>query len=557
MDNSSLSSLRSSHSSRRSLHRKTPSLSNYQTTSITKHYQINQQILAAFESNFEQKIYQVAYALGLQFVETALLEIPKHGYYYSRRHERERMTSALDAVRVAGLLQQIQEVENAKLHGDRVERLKDLALEQVEQASNDQTYESHRAETEAELRNLDDEEMVVCEPLLACADSFSSWLQEERYPRVEEKQPEYKALQTQEMESATRSAAISPTATKLLRSQTAPSWQWSSRSLTSESESFHASPPPLQRSSIHEPRSSLQQWQEPPTMHARLTSEEQLAKALFLSGLEVTVPQPDSMAVTGAAAAPVQLSQSSRLALATLSDLYHEDFDSLQKLGRIRISYANTYQGRFPDSTNGCTVIAPLLCIHHLLDKQIPDPGLTDTTIRQVIDVETPAILTELRHELGLSAQAFLIPSDAHDYFINNGQLCQEQFINVVGGNILDDLHLDAFLKILSENGKSLKLAATVFFHEHVVAILQVRRDKDTCWYDVIDSLPLKETVSRVDETMEEFHRRLGLTMSEDAFLPMTARIRCLDEEALIACLRWYACSKFSDENMSYIDCVG
>jgi hypothetical protein len=32
------------------------------------------------------------------------------------------------------------------------------------------------------------------------------------------------------------------------------------------------------------------------------------------------------------------------------------------------------------------------------------------------------------------------------------------------------------------------------------------------------------------------------------------ARIRCLDDEALKATLRWYACSVFTPENAAYID---
>lgn len=61
-----------------SLHRRQGSnLSQYQTTCISKHYALNNQILAAFESHYRNELYQVAFHLGLKFVETALLEIPK------------------------------------------------------------------------------------------------------------------------------------------------------------------------------------------------------------------------------------------------------------------------------------------------------------------------------------------------------------------------------------------------------------------------------------------------------------------------------------------------
>lgn len=48
------------------LHRKTPSLSSYQTTPISKHYELNKNILAAFESHYTQRVYRIAYAMGLQ-----------------------------------------------------------------------------------------------------------------------------------------------------------------------------------------------------------------------------------------------------------------------------------------------------------------------------------------------------------------------------------------------------------------------------------------------------------------------------------------------------------
>lgn len=202
-------------------------------------------------------------------------------------------------------------------------------------------------------------------------------------------------------------------------------------------------------------------------------------------------------------------------------------------------------------------MIAPLLCIHHLLNDECPDPGLPDAVIAEVIDAETPSILLELRRKLGLSAQAFLIPSDAHDYLIENGQLSQEQFVTVTGGNVLDESHLKAFADALDRANRR-KVAACFFFHEHVVAILKVRRDERTSWYDLIDGLPLRKTYAWIGESERDLSAYLSRVDSQefdvDAFLPKTARVRCLSIEALIACLRWYACSKFCGDNVSYID---
>ena len=312
------------------------------------------------------------------------------------------------------------------------------------------------------------------------------------------------------------------------------------------------------------------------------TAEEiMLERALFLSGLEVvdaaTVPSTEYIELSqrnknknqldddtekeSQAPPALRMSSSSRLGFATLSALYHEDFDHLVQTKRIRITTAATYQGRLPESTNGCTVIAPLLCMHHLLNHDdtegMPDAGLPDAGICQVIDQETPVILGDLRTRLGLSDQAFLIPSDVHDYLIENGQLHQTQFVNVVGGNVLQDAHLDNFVKALADT-KLPKLAATFFFHEHVICILKLDRGNGKFWYDCVDSLPLPETLRHCEESEEAFWQRFGVHPNDprltQVLVPFTVRMRCLDAEALQACLRWYACSKFTEENIRYID---
>jgi len=276
---------------------------------------------------------------------------------------------------------------------------------------------------------------------------------------------------------------------------------------------------------------------------------------------EQDTKQPAPTIVAPPPTAPPQR-RKSRLEFQTLSALYHDDFDQLFRvLGRIQINYIGTWQGRIPGSTNGCTVIAPLLCIHHLLETDRENDGLDQDTISQVIDMETPVILQELRNQLGLADQAFLIPSDVHDHLIQNGQLHATQFINCIGGNILDESHLANLIRALHDSPK--KLTATLFFHEHVVAILKIRKSKTECYYDIIDSLPMKETLMLADETPEEFLARHDFDLNDAAglqeelqhvYMDRTAVFRCLDAEALKACLRWYACSKFSEANVQYID---
>ena len=729
---------------RRSLHKKVPSLSSYQTTPISKHYQLNQQILQAFETNYnnaQQKqqedqrtlnsndiplmneYHEIAYALGLQFVETAVLEIPKHGYFYSTRHERDRMESSLEAVRVTQILQEIIELQQkqpaSKTNNDSssadlaaIAKLRDLAVAQVEQASEDQ-YESQRAKAEQELRLHADGRghqrdpsgeapSILCEPILVAYDSLTNvFCPPNRSQNVlfgETKQADDETdvdLLSMNTGSSSKGNVSAPACRDDRNIVSSGSSVASARSLGTGTMSISqprqqrqdppvistgipvenvsadldnlaeppppppypkqrnssaslsvaaAVPPPLirqqpsegsptqrskrnhkneQSSSLNSNRSSTSYYMGPddyfvPIRQRRSTlaastdslNELLLEKALYLSGLEVSsmpsmdagtqdklrddneerVPPPPTLAtaiplaasssaggVPGVDSLSLSISNDvgqhqrqysldasagtttgTLLQLTTVARFYHEDFDQLRQSGLIRVNFVNTYQGKVPESTNGCTVIAPLLCIHHLFaDRTVPDPGLPDGIVERVIDDETPAILTQLRSKLGLSSQAFLIPSDSHDYLIQNGQLAQEQFINVTGGNILDEGHLAAFVDALVAADHE-KVAATLFFHEHVVAIIKLRRKASVCWYDLIDGLPNKEFLRHVDESDYDFVNRLQLTDQEElyseAFLPKTARVRCLNAVALTACIKWYACSKFSADNMSYID---
>jgi hypothetical protein len=273
---------------------------------------------------------------------------------------------------------------------------------------------------------------------------------------------------------------------------------------------------------------------------------DELQRALFASGI-AEQPGEDELKHR-------RVKTSSSIDIRSLQLCYHEDFDALRNRGRVRISQAETYQGRLPGSINGCTVIAPLLCLHHFHNAdtgKLPDHGLPDGAIVEVIDVEAPAILPQVREQLELTKDALIIPSDVHDFLIERQLLSSEQFVSVLGGNILDDQHLSKFVSAL-QNSKpdspkdqkttDHKLAATFFFHEHVIAILKLQRSETESWYDLIDSLPNQETLRRVFGDLK------------DEWVPKTSRIRCVDEEALKASLRWYACSRFTDENKQYID---
>jgi hypothetical protein len=259
-----------------------------------------------------------------------------------------------------------------------------------------------------------------------------------------------------------------------------------------------------------------------------------------------------------------------------------KDFERLRDNKNVVVTRVSTYQGRIKGSTNGCTVIAPLLCVHHFqtrnhllqnenvgVESSPPPPPsrrLSDGTIASVIDTESPLLLPDIRNSLGVSKNAFLIPHDAHEALIESKHMSRDQFVTVCGGNILEEGHLGALVRELSKvlpDGK--KLGATFFFHQHVIAILQLRNGNSasqtdsgkkrtdthastTLSFDVIDSLPNKATLPLPPIASSP--------VSSDAHPrpPNCARIFCKDAASLKATLKWYACSVFTSANERYID---
>jgi len=215
---------------------------------------------------------------------------------------------------------------------------------------------------------------------------------------------------------------------------------------------------------------------------------------------------------------------------------------SVFEYGKVETFFLSTYQGRSrapgKNSTNGCTVISPLIAINYLCSSS---SGMSDNSIEEVIDNKAPPILSAVRRKLGLPGEALIIPSDVHDYLVDLKLLRQDMFVGVCGGNILNPNHLGIFLNML-KNGSSeeaeekknstRKVAAALFFHEHVVSILKLNMSNGDCWFDLVDSMPKSREGGRMGGT----------------------RTRCKDINALEVVLREYACSKFSESNCMYID---
>jgi len=723
---------------RSTLQKKPASISSYRTTPITKHYSLNNQILQAFEHHYENKSYTLAYAIGLQFVETALLEIPKHGYFFSNRHCDDRMSNTLNAIRVSNMLksildeQQKQPTDDFGLHNLEVEYMKvqkltRLAVAQSE-ASGPEDYEDLRSRLETELNQMDKQEGVTTTTLMDDGmDGLVESVTTARIPTTslvatasrgsqQPKQPNRSLFDDGSFDNVPRPPEHQRSISNVMREI----MKHGPQSSATEGSGDRKPDPPSLRNNVPPPLPSPPPpppllmdsgsglgWSvnpgasyEQPDFGRQMSSRTYadhvaLERALYLSGLEV---QPDVVLegnntgfhVAGVGVGVIQenlpeqhrhddawmleraLKESeremerqqmleaqqileacqqskkqlqdqflqqfeefnspvqpqlqrrltkTRLEIETLHMIFHEDFVHLWNAGRVRVTHVDTYQGKKPGSINGCTVIAPLLCIHHFInisEAGRDDPGLPDQTVKTVIDDEVPSILKEVRADLGVAKDAFLIPSDSHDYLLKSQLLSSDQFLTVVGGNILDEGHLTGLVRTLvdgcpppeivkpeneelkedenncetllsgekngteqkNENGNKresensqpkplrklrpgAKLAATLFFHEHVVSILKLNRAHGKAWYDILDSLPSRSMLSREigatfakeEATSKSGQKDLFGFPVEDLESPLKcARIRCLDEEALTVALKWYACSKFSAENLNYID---
>lgn len=259
--------------------------------------------------------------------------------------------------------------------------------------------------------------------------------------------------------------------------------------------------------------------------------------------------------------------------VAILASLYQEQFTSLREKGVFHIRFLDTYQGRNPLSTNGCTVIGPLLCIHYFTcseenrvsssasifseDKLYWDSGIPDEIINQVIDDHAASILPVVRGNLNLGHDSFIIPSDVHDHLIEVGLLSTSSFVGVCGGNILDEQHLSSFKSTLlllddereRERLKGRKIGATLFFHAHVIAV-HVINNGDQIWIELIDSLPNPDTwINSCPNEVEMMDYEYSNEQIQNAI-----RVRCTDVEHFHTLILQYALTKFSEDEQRFIN---
>lgn len=245
-----------------------------------------------------------------------------------------------------------------------------------------------------------------------------------------------------------------------------------------------------------------------------------------------------------------------RVPIRTMQRNCERHVQSLRSSKQVETYKLGTYQGRLStsgpkyDSTNGCAVISPLVVATHIATSN-KEYGISNSAINDIIDKRAPPILSKVRSKLGLSQHALIIPSDVHDYLVDEHLLPQSNFVGVCGGDVLNDDHIGKLISMLV-NGKDddnpprdvivngptdehygnrpQKVGAALFFLEHVISLIQIPLRNGACYYDLIDSLPSSSVGG------------------------MATRTRCKDLAALEALLRWYACSKFKESQCNFID---
>jgi len=664
-------------------------------TPITAHYSLNTTLKKAFYKLRDGCQYSTALAVGMQFCRIALWDIPQHGYYDSPKYDNLKAQNAEDVVLIADLTvieilpqvlsyAQLNKTKAKFSMSDLEVKLQEAKMLREEAHKNAKLVISERSKIASNNRynqgvggiskirmaeeidhNLDSSPSWAnacgaCGTLMCVGAKDIVWpttnpLNEVKGNNVEE-HSDYIGYFKENVHTATADKKMIPTSSisegykaqyqharvKFERSTSAPPILWQKKTQNDRFTLIKRQIPTVEEEDFPPCSSSLSivdddQHSVEDTNKGQVSEQVQfqsdLDRALYLSSLELQRYSRQESSTSLSQSSQSKLSYDSNSEIASKALKYQYDFHKMSEDQKIQVEFLNTYQGRIQESTNGCTVIAPLMAIQYLCNleslkirnpvllkldgnyshdpdnpaedgsndtsKSFDDIGINDDIIAAVIDIQAPLVVPKVRKHLGLHRDALIVPSDAHDYLINDNFLHQHQFVGVHGGNILDSDHLGTFLRDFSEygiddedwkgknDGDIKKVAATIYFHEHVVCIhrltttssgnsallhgnttkppkkilfrkirgigkkslrkkqkeISTRSGAEVVVFDVIDSLPSARTLSNQKRKNDS-----------SGWLQQAARIRCIGEKSLHTYLMWYACSKFSQEDKMFID---
>ena len=473
---------------------------------IERYYTAADKVLQAFELCLNDNRLDDAYVYGLRFANFSTVALPTHDYYDSRKPIQNQLRR-----------------KNQKNLGDVVDQLENVVkmmdIEELEREKRDAELQRGRKETILKERLRQIELMFPRAPTGFSQDESQDKIQDNDILNIEIPNIE---IPNQDQDSSSKSNPFSSPSLPL--------------------------PSPI----------------PPPPLPPLPTYSQLLQQGTIQYKNDTSVQPPPPAISTTIAKLPPQIP------LSVLRQKYNKQYHRLIQTKKIQVFPLSTYQGRLAhtqphcDSTNGCTVISPLVAAHHLSSH---GAGISDSTIETIIDQWAPPVLRKVRNSLGLGKDALIVPSDVHDSLVDDGVLKQDGFVGVCGGNLLDDNHVHGFLELLGvtdvdhhynhnqspieyddddpniqNNHRPQKVAAALFFHEHVISILKVVPTAGVgCWYDFVDSLPCRQTVPTDDD-------------NGNAVVVGATRTRCRDRKSLETTLGWYACNKFSEADLQYIN---
>lgn len=524
---------------------KIPNISNL--TPIQRYYDLSQKLIQLFDAAVDKNQLDEAYIYGVRFAQFCTKVLPKHDYYKVKQREyiQLRKNNQDDLKRVIDALEQVVNLMDLdELEKERTRKREEDALRLIrEREEQMRKEEEERSATQALLDRLN-----MLDNL-----SVPSGVQEKPPKSMEDELAE---LEEEEVGidlpigigGLPIPIPYDPNNPNANVAQPPPPPAYAS---INQEKSLP--PPPAYNALMQQQQQSFSDYRMDSVRDLRPSSSRSLQtmpsqdydpeRTTFINPLGPAGPLvPASLLDHGQVKnKPPPLPFSSQKAVA------RSRYYAARGKNMIEVFHLGTYQGRntYKDSTNGCTVISPLVAVNHLNSEG----GISDFVIEQVIDEIAPDVLSKVRRKLGLAGHALIIPSDVHDYMVDEKILKQEMFVGVCGGNVLDVDHVNEMLNLL-ENGvdqqpndddrdekkdSSKKVAAAFFFHEHVVSVLKVVLPDGSMWYDLVDSMPTR------------------ITKNGQSLLGAT-RTRCKDRESLQVLLSMYACEKFSQADAQYID---
>lgn len=544
---------------------------------ITRYYDASGKVLAAFDEAYGKKSWDDAFVYGKRYCTFVIEAIPKHDYYLSAKYAKQKNQSTKNVQATMRILENIKEImnnEEREKHKQYLERQRLEALrlakerkrqEEIQRQREAAKYQELKRRAELQKKsnapaaapqsggNVESSAMNKLQMLMK--QSSTSNVSAPAPPAAPPARPSgrYFLSDTDDEEDANAAATSGGVRIEMGKPLPPPLLPPSANG-GAHTASTGSLPPPISAPPSAPPGAPpsappgappsyefaanpnrrnpfLGRSDAPFALPPPVTTWENSNNNKSNSGPRppsyTSLPDPPTKRYPSQPQAPV-VKKKKKIPVRHLRDQARRTYNDFISQGRIEIRPVDTYQGRYSQSTNGCTVISPLVVARHL--GTTCGVVLPDSAIKEVIDRECGPLLREIRGKLGLEAHSLIIPSDVHDHLVDKHILKQDYFVGATGGNIISDEHMGEFIKLFQEK---IKAGAALFFHEHVVSIVKQPVGNGKAYYDLVDSMP-------------------GGTDSRGN--PCATRTRCKDKEALDVLLTWYATKKFSESNCSYID---